>query len=184
MNDLLVNSNFTGDAKIIGTSIRMTDKINQKYGNVFFKIPVRILNDTNDLINWSVYFSFSIGGGNSSDDGLSFSLYSSKNSIQNIQSFSKFGYQDILNSIGVLFLNSISDSSAITNNGNINTANFKQTKNLNFNLNGTTGTERRIHTWVEYIDNLLIISASLENDKNTAPFQMSSIVDIAELLNK
>jgi hypothetical protein len=184
MNDLLVNSNFSGDAKIIGTSIRLTDKINQKYGNVFFKIPVRILNDTNDLINWSVYFSFSIGGGNVSDDGLSFSLYSSKNSIQNIQTFPKFGYQNILNSIGVLFLNSISDSSAITNGGKINIADFKQTKNLNFNLNGTTGTERRIYTWIDYIDNLLIISASLENDKNSAPFQMSSIVDIAELLNK
>ena len=182
MNDLLINSNFSGDAQILGTSIKLTKNTSQSQGNVFFKSPIKIKNDTDDPINWSAYFSFSIGAGNISDDGLSFFMYSSDSSIQEIKLFSKFGYQNILNSFGVLFLNSNNDSSAITNKGQIN--NFIKSQNLNFNLNGSTPTNRKIYTWIDYIDGLLSITVSPTDNKTLAPFQMTSIVDILEIISK
>lgn len=100
MNDILNNSNLIGSAQRVDNSIRLTPAEMEKVGNFFYNNPMIISDSLGRLVDWTVYFVYSIEDGDRGD-GLSFILQNKKN-IGGVTG-GGVGYGGINNSLGVLY---------------------------------------------------------------------------------
>ena len=185
-NSILTNSNIFGNAIINGNNFRLTNNLSNQNGNVYFNNPVTIANDFGELLDWQIYFKFSMGGGNRGE-GLCLIL-ASNNASQGLGGYG-FGYSGIENSIAVAFdtvLNTGIDSNnnhiEIDVNGDVINSITKTTNPFDFC--GTTATERMVHVWVEYLsfNKILNIYTSLSNTRPSSP-TLTYPIDIRKYIN-
>lgn len=183
MTALRGNSNFIGDATKIGNSIRLTQALNGQAGNLFHNIPVFISNSLNELIDWSAYFVFSMGGGTRAD-GISFILQS--NNVNSGGGGFGLGYVWIPKSIAVgydTFNNSGNDPNnnhiELDVNGDVLNPLLVQ-PNPTLDLCGTTGTNAYRYNWIDYVGATKTLKVYISNTsvKPTTPV-MSYVIDIS-----
>lgn len=193
MNSILINSNIFGNASIIGNTYRLTNNANNQKGNIYFNTPVVIANDFGELLDWQVYFNFSTGGG-TRGEGLCFILGSDNVNVGS--GGYGFGYSGIQNSIGIAFdtvLNSGIDSNnnhiELDVNGDVVNSVTKATNSFDFC--GTTGVERKVHVWVEYLslNKIINIYTSLTQSRPayatlTYPMDIRDYINLVKLRGK
>jgi hypothetical protein len=181
-NNLKNNSNLLNNATIVGNSIRFTTAVNNQTGNVFYKDLISFSDYNENNINWSCYYVFSMGGG-SRADGISFILQSTSNTAGG--SGGGLAYDGIQNSIAIGYdsYNNYYD----TNNNHIElNVNGSVSNSLivftpPFNMCGTSGTDKYIYNWVDYIDGKIKVYCSESNTKPTSPF-INYTIDIKNYL--
>ena len=185
MQNILGNSNFIGTATRIGNSIRLTPL--NGVGNVFYNIPVFVMDNTNQLIDWSVYFVFSMGGGTRAD-GISFILQS--NNLNSGGGGYGMGYVEIPKSIGICY-DSFNNYSYGTNDPNDNHIELDANGSLNpslaiqpypgLDLCGTTGTDAYRYNWIDYNASTkqLKVYISSSNQKPSNPV-LTYTIDISD----
>ena len=164
-------SNLLNNATIVNNSIRFTTANNDQSGNVFLKDLIGFSDADGNVINWSCYYVFSMGGG-SRADGMSFILQSTSNTAGGIGG--GLAYDGIPNSIAVGY-DSYLNPNDISNNNieldvNGDVSNSLIQYELPFDMCGTTGTDKYIYNWVDYIDGILKIYCSTTNIKPLLPF--------------
>lgn len=180
---ILANSNFLNNATLIGNSVRFTQATGGQTGNIFYTVPVRFIDRRGDLIDWSAYYVFSMGGG-SRADGLSFILQSSSDTAG--------GYGGGLAYAGIPYSVAVGYDS-YSNPGDPNSNHIELDVNGDvgnslityippFDMCGTTGTNKYIYNWVDYSKTGVIkIYVSTTNSKPSTPFITYSI-DIRQYL--
>lgn len=190
INKFLINSNIYGNAKIIGSSFRLTDGEVKKFGddiyynvksvgNVYYNKPNLIYDDFNKGIEWVCYFKFSMGGPAGRSKGLSFIIGSDP--VQTSIAGNGFGYEEIKKSTGIIF-----DHKSIYIYANGDVDNIIAKGNVDFDMRGSTSTERMVHTWVEYslISKVINVFVSLESQRPAVanlsfPLDIRKYVDVS-----
>jgi hypothetical protein len=180
--DLKNNSNLLNNATIVNNSIRFTTANSGQTGNVFLKDLIGISDTDGNVINWSCYYVFSMGGGGRAD-GMSFILQSTSNAAGGVGG--GLAYDGIQKSIAVGY-DSFSNANDISNNHieldvNGDVSNSLIQYQPPFDLCGTSGTDKYIYNWVDYIDGILKIYCSITNTKPLLPF-IEYVININDYL--
>lgn len=182
-SEIFDNSNLVGTTVKIDDSFRLTRNITGQAGNFFYNKPVIFADFKGNLINWSAYYVFSMGGGVlDRADGITFILQS--RSLGEGGGGGGVGYSGILNSIGVGY-DSYDNGIYDPNNNHIElNVNGNVTSPLNtfipsFDMCGSTGTEKYIYNWVDYIGSsrTMNIYINTENVKPTTP-AITRVIDL------
>lgn len=181
--NFLSNINYVNNAVLIDSSIRLTDASIAKSGNVFDKNPVKFLDNSGNLMDWSVFFTYSMGSGYSRADGISFILQS--NTYDTGAGGGGIGYGDIRNSIAVSY-DSYQNVWDINNNHVELNINGYPESSLTavpcpFDICGTTGTNKFVYNWIDYIDGIIYVYTSLTNNKPSTSL-ISYEIDIRDYL--
>jgi hypothetical protein len=166
-NTFLTNLTLNGTAQVFPPTLRLTSNNTLLVGNAWYTQPIRYIDNSGNLLDWSVYFSFFIGNGTGSD-GLTFILQS--NNLTTLGGVGgSMGYGSIANSVGIgydTYFNAGADSQSnqieINANGNMNSL-VKITEPLSFR-----GTPYK-HTWIDYISGVFYIYFSHTNVKPVTP---------------
>jgi len=182
----LNDSTFLGDVEVENGSIKLTRALQGKTGNVNYNVPVFIKNNLGQLIDWSVYFISSMGGGTRAD-GLGFILQS--NSTNEGGGGFGMGYQGIPNSVGILydtFTNAPYDPNnnhiEIDVDGNV-TSSIAIQSTVGFDMCGSTGINKYLYNWIDYssVDKKLYVYISLDQNKPSTPI-LTKVLDIEQYL--
>ena len=181
-SDILNNSNYLNNAIKIGNSVRFTQAGNNQTGNIFYTTPIYFLDSNSNLLNWSCYYVFSMGGG-SRADGITFILQSYSNIAGGFGG--GLAYDGIPNSVAVgydsyqNYFDPNNNHIEIDVNGSVSSSLITFTPS--FNLCGTTGTDKYIYNWVDYINGVLKIYTSESNTKPSTPY-ISYSIDLKDYL--
>lgn len=185
-SQILNNSTFLGDAVILNDGIKLTRALTGKTGIVNYNKPVFIKNNLGQLIDWSVYFISSMGGGTRAD-GFGFFLQSN-NTNQGGGGFG-MGYQGILNSVGILY-DTYQNAPYDPNNNHIEidvngdaTTSIAVQDNVGFDMCGSTGINKYVYNWIDYssVDKKIYVYISLNQNKPSVP-RLTKVVDIEQYL--
>jgi hypothetical protein len=171
------NCQLINDATFIGSSLRLTEATWSQAGNAYYKRPIQLseISTPTVPINWSVYYVFSMGGG-SRADGITLIIQSE--SLLAGGNGGGIGYTGITKSIGISY-DSFSNSFDPNNNHielNVNgSVSSLITSQPDFNLCGTTGTDKYIYNWVDYINGIINVYVSETITKPPTPSLVYSL---------
>lgn len=165
------NLQLVGNALQIGNKLQLTTATRNQSGNAFYKNPIAFITSNNELIDWSAYFVFTMGGG-SRADGITFILQSKA-----VNAGGKGGgiaFSDIPNSVGVAYDTFKNSFDADNNhieldaNGDVETP-LSLTPSSILDLCGATGTDALRYNWIDYTSGTLRVYISDTNDKPQTP---------------
>jgi len=175
------------------TSIRLTPNLTNRRGAIFYNVPVYFTDSKGLPISWSCNFTFSIGGGITRGEGLSFIIQGvSKNTIGGIAN--GMGYSGIPNSLSISF-DTLANGSydpddnhiELNINGDVTNPNGDLPINNNINgvdieLRGTNGVSDLRYCWIDYdaSNSTMFVYLTSVNIKPFSPVLQyaGSIVDI------
>jgi hypothetical protein len=180
-SEIYSNSNLVGTTIQSSDSYRLTRAITGQSGNFFYNKPVIFADFKGNLVDWSVFYTFSMGGGNRAD-GITFILQSKSLGEGGVGG--GIGYSGILNSIGIgydTYDNGLFDpnNNHIELNVNGNVTSPLNTFTPSFDMCGSTGTDKYIYNWVDYIGSsrTMRIYINTENVKPTTP-AITRVIDL------
>jgi hypothetical protein len=180
-SEIYDNSNLVGTAIKLNDSIRMTRAITGQAGNFFYNKPIIFVDRNNQLIDWSVNYVFSMGGGNRAD-GITFILQSK--SLDEGGSGGGIGYSGILNSVGIgydTYDNGLfdPDNNHIELNVNGSVTNPLATNTPSFDMCGSNGTDKYIYNWITYVGSSKTLNVYI-NTENVKPINpsISRVIDL------
>ena len=161
----LDNTSILNDSAIVNDNIRLTTNIQGAKGNAFYNKRIAVRDAQSSLIDWQVYFSFSMGGGAGTGDGLSFIFHN--NGASAPLGGTTFGYVGVIRGYAVIIDTRTSaprimlceDGSDVP----ITSANIT-------NFNPTTASQEKRYVWVTYSKASSVLRVYL-NNINVRPTQ-------------
>jgi hypothetical protein len=176
------NTALLNNATFIGSDLRLTLSQGGQAGNAYYKQPFYVVDDSNSLIDWSMYMRFSMGGGNRAD-GLGFIMQSNTTDFGG--GGGGIGYAGIPNSIGVM-CDTYQNPGDINNNhveldvnGNVSGSLVVATPT--FDLAGPTEPGPMRYMWIDYIGGVFKIFVSDNGSKPGSPL-ITQALDIRNYL--
>lgn len=184
------NSTYNNDAVNLGDSISLTTGLIRSNGSVYYDTPLYYTDKDLKTINWRAYFEFSIGQdppyASNHADGICFILQSN-GATPFVAGGGGLGYAATPHSIAICFdtyKNPTDDyDQSIELNVLGSVTSLAETRTP-FDIRGLTSDDKRIYTWIEYIDETLKVFVSeIPGPKPLIP-ALSHKFDIRDYLNK